>query len=120
VICTCCDCCCHFLETVNGNDGMNWVAPPRHQAAVDEARCDHCGLCKPACNTGAHQVRRKVHTYDPSLCLGCGNCVEACRPGAIELVPNRAYRRPSRDFKALAYKLVPVAGMAMLRAKLTR
>jgi ferredoxin len=118
VICTCCDCCCHFLETVHEAGGMAWVAPARYRAAVDEVRCTHCGLCKPACGTHAHTVRRKVHHYDETLRVGCGNCVSACRENALSLIHNPRYRRPSPSFERLAYRLVPSAALVLLKAKL--
>ncbi len=120
VICTCCECCCHLLQTVNEWGGHNWLAAPRYLAAVDDELCDHCGLCRPACGTRAHEVRKKVHTYQRDRCIGCGNCLQTCPQKAIILEPNRRYRRPSPDFDRLARRLVPGIGWTMLRARLGR
>ncbi len=120
VICTCCECCCHMLELVNEWEGQRWIAPARHLLAVDEQGCDHCGLCRPACGTRAHRVERKVHSFLPQRCIGCGNCVDACPQGALQLAPNPRYRRPAPTFEKLGWRLAPAAGLAMLRARLTR
>ena len=119
-ICTCCECCCHLLETINDHDARGWVAPPRFVVEVDEDRCDHCGLCKPACSTHAHTVAKKIHTYHRERCIGCGNCVDVCRPEAISFEPNGAYDPAPTDFNKLAKKLMPAIGWAMLRAKVAR
>ena len=119
-ICTCCECCCHLLETINDHDARGWVAPPRFLVEVDEQRCDHCGLCKPACSTRAHTVSKKVHTYHRKRCIGCGNCVDVCRPEAISLEPNPAYRQAPADFDKLVKKLLPPIAWAMIRAKVAR
>lgn len=120
VICTCCECCCHMLELVNEWEGQRWLAPPRFRLAVDEPRCDHCALCRPACATRAHRVERKVHTFHAELCIGCGNCVGACPQGALRLEPNAGYRRPPATFEKLGWRLAPSAGLAMLRARFSR
>ena len=117
VICTCCECCCHALQLVNEWGGQQWLAPPRFLLAMDESRCDHCGLCRPACGTHAHEVKRKVHTFHPERCIGCGICVDACPQGALMLEPNRGYRRPARSFTHLGARVAPSAGLALLRAR---
>jgi ferredoxin len=117
VICTCCECCCHALQLVNEWGGQRWLAPPRFLLAMDESRCDHCGLCRPVCGTRAHQVERRVHTFHPELCIGCGNCVDACPRAALMLEPNRGYRKPARSFTHLGARIAPSAGLALLRAR---
>jgi len=120
VICNCCDCCCHLLELIHDMGGRNWVAPPRYLAEVDEDACDHCGLCLPACSTGAHAVARKAHTYAVEACIGCGNCVDVCRTHAIRLVPNPRYKRAPQDFGKLLKRVAPGIGLALLKARFGR
>ena len=55
-ICTCCDCCCHFLHMVNefGQNGL--IAPAHFVANVDKAQCNDCSKCVKKCNTLAHKM----------------------------------------------------------------
>ena len=105
-ICTCCDCCCHFLESVNHYGGMASITPPRVLASFDASLCDHCGKCVKACNTHAHTLENKKHSFNPANCLGCGLCVETCKPAAIKMLDNPAYRTPFSGYKSLVLKAV--------------
>ncbi len=120
IICTCCECCCHLLAVVNDHGARGWVAPPKYIVEVDRDRCEHCGLCKPACSTRAFTVTKKVHSYEPSRCIGCGNCIDVCQTGALKLVPYKPYRRPPKNFKKLMLKLLPAVGLVLARAKMAR
>jgi len=117
-ICTCCDCCCHFLETVNHYGGGALLAAPHFKARVDTDLCDNCGKCARACNTGAHVMEAKVHYYHADKCIGCGACVDVCtKAKAITMVENPEYRPPSKDFRMLGLKLLPGFMMAGLKAR---
>lgn len=120
VICTCCDCCCHFIETVNHYQGRNIVAPPALTAVVDEDICNHCGRCIKACNTHAHTLSDKTHCFDAEKCIGCGLCVSACPQGAIAMCENPEYRAPSKNFATLGAKLMPAVTATALRVKIKR
>lgn len=120
VICTCCDCCCHFLETVNHYQGRNIVAPPPVMAMVGEDTCNHCGRCINACNTHAHTISGKTHCFDPEKCIGCGLCIPACPEGAITMRKNPAYHPPARNFGALGAKLMPAVTATALKVKIKR
>ncbi|HPG52430.1 MAG TPA: 4Fe-4S binding protein [Spirochaetota bacterium] len=119
-ICTCCDCCCHFLESVNHYGCGNLMAPPPRLARVDEGLCNNCGLCVKACNTAAHKLAEKKHTYSSGKCLGCGLCVPVCRKGAISMAAKPAYRPPARGFASLGISLAPKTAISGLRAILAR
>ncbi len=118
-ICTCCDCCCHALGIINGLGGK-LAAPPHFLAAVDEARCTHCGRCVAACNTHAHAMLDRRHVYDAARCLGCGLCVAACGEQAIDLVENEHYRPPSPTYRKLILKLLRPVVRTGLGIKLRR
>jgi len=119
-ICTCCDCCCHFLESVNKYGGMTSVAPPHFMANLDESLCNNCGKCSKVCNTHAHTVEDKIHSFDIDKCIGCGLCVDACNQKAISMVENPAYKPPSRDFNRLGLRILPYGVLSALKVKLSR
>jgi Pyruvate/2-oxoacid:ferredoxin oxidoreductase delta subunit len=119
-ICTCCDCCCHFVEVINNFGGKVLMAAPHFFAVVDESLCDDCGKCSMCCNTHAHTYKNKTHQFDRDKCIGCGICVATCKRSAITMVENPAYKPPSEDLKKLGLKLFPTTALAGLKAKLTR
>jgi ferredoxin len=118
-ICTCCDCCCHALGIINAVGGK-LAAPPRYLAAVDAARCTHCGRCVRVCNTSAHVLLDKKHVFDAGKCIGCAHCIAACEKGAIGLVENRQYKPPSTTYKKLILKMLPPVLRIGLGIKLRR
>jgi ferredoxin len=119
-ICTCCDCCCHFLESINHYGCKSLLAPPRYLARVDDGLCNSCGLCVRACNTAAHRLVEKKHSYTSDKCIGCGFCVAVCKKGAISMAFNADYRRPARGFASLGISLMPKTAISGLRAILSR
>jgi len=119
-ICTCCDCCCHALETINHYDGKTLVAPSHFIVEVDESLCNNCGKCARACNTHAHVMDNKKHFYEVDKCIGCGVCVALCKEGALSMVENPEYKEPAKGFAQLAVKLLPATALTGLKTKLTR
>jgi NAD-dependent dihydropyrimidine dehydrogenase PreA subunit len=58
--------------------------PLREIIRIDEARCDGCGLCVPACAEGAIAlVDGKARLVSDTLCDGLGACLGHCPQGAI-------------------------------------
>lgn len=119
-ICTCCDCCCHGLETINHFGGMALMAQPRFKAVVNPAACTDCGRCLRACNTHAHTVATKTHRYDPTRCIGCAACISACPEGALSLIENPLYTPPSTSFARLFLRMAPRFTAYVIRASLVR
>jgi len=117
-ICTCCDCCCHYIKSINQFGAMITVAAPHYLATVEEIVCNNCGKCVRVCNTHAHSLSEKQHFFDQSKCIGCGVCEDICPQGAIRLVENPAYRPPAKDFSRLGLRLLPAAIMTALRVRL--
>jgi ferredoxin len=105
-ICTCCDCCCRALK-IHNSFSKNLVAPSHIIAAVDEHLCNNCGRCVKACNTQAHSLDDKKHSYNPALCVGCGNCAVSCGNNAITMEENRLYKPPSGSYTRLILKMLP-------------
>lgn len=50
---------------------------------VDEARCDHCGICARSCRFNALLVLPEQVLFFEELCHGCGLCQYLCPQGAI-------------------------------------
>lgn len=119
-ICTCCDCCCHALETVNHYKGKTLIAESHYLAKVDEALCDNCGKCSRACNTLAHTMEKKKHLFDLKKCIGCAVCVSSCKENAIGMIENPGFKPPSKGFGTLGFKLLPPTALSGLRAKLSK
>ncbi len=119
-ICTCCDCCCHGLETINHYGGMALMAQPRFKVVVDTKACIHCGRCLKPCNTMAHGMADGAHHYDPARCIGCAACISACPTGALSLGENPLYTPPSSSLFHLLMRVVPRLVVYMIRALIVR
>jgi NAD-dependent dihydropyrimidine dehydrogenase PreA subunit len=58
----------------------------REVVTIDEALCDGCGLCIPACHEGALRViDGKARLVADRLCDGMGACLGQCPRGAIRI-----------------------------------
>jgi Pyruvate/2-oxoacid:ferredoxin oxidoreductase delta subunit len=119
VICTCCDCCCHALETANYYS-RNFIAAAHHVAQVDDSLCSNCGQCVAACNTHAHVVDDGTHRLLTDKCIGCGYCVAACTRTAIRLVENPSFTRPKSGYVRLLMTMIPPITMMGLKIKWRR
>lgn len=59
--------------------------------AIDENKCDGCGLCIPACEEGALQiVDGKAKLVKDIYCDGLGNCLGECPRDAIAIIERDA------------------------------
>jgi len=116
-ICTCCDCCCHLLESVNRFGGKTSLSQPRFKVQYDSSVCTDCGLCVKACNTYAHTLFEKKHRFDQGKCIGCGVCVQECKGKALKLVENPEYARPYPSYKSLLLKVIIFMTWARLKMK---
>ncbi len=64
---------------------------PRKIVQIDEARCDGCGQCIPACAEGAIAlVGGKARLSADVLCDGLGACLGECPQGAITVIERDA------------------------------
>jgi MinD superfamily P-loop ATPase len=54
-----------------------------HEAVIDPAACDGCGMCAEVCRFGAVFNAPAGYRIDPLKCEGCKVCVHFCPAGAI-------------------------------------
>jgi MinD superfamily P-loop ATPase len=54
-----------------------------HEAVIDPAACDGCGICAEVCRFAAVRSTAAGFTIDPLKCEGCKVCVQLCPAGAI-------------------------------------
>ncbi len=92
-LCTSCDRCamwCSLTHFGEMNISRSNVYVLRREPAVDvPVTCIQCGVCIPACPTGA--ISRTASTgavvVEAQLCSACGICVMACPYGVIKIDP---------------------------------
>ena len=63
----------------------------RNIVEIDEAKCDGCGHCVPACEEGAIRlIDGKARVVSETYCDGLGACLGHCPRGAISIVQRPA------------------------------
>jgi len=106
--CSCCGCCCMALRTLTQFNKPGFVARPHFMPAINREKCQKCGTCAEACNTGAHHVTENVsHAHEPARCIGCGLCAVACPEGALTMEPVKIYEPPLKSAAQILLKKGP-------------
>ena len=83
IICNCCkDCCINWPG--ERTSGINFAAPSRFTAVVDEDLCTACEACVDRCYFDAIDVG-DVADINEEKCMGCGLCLVTCPVEAISL-----------------------------------
>ena len=92
VFCSCCSCCCWFLNALKQFDYHDAIAEASHAAEQDVERCIGCGTCVERCQFDAWNPARngEVPSLNLEKCFGCGVCVSSCPVDAISFVPRTA------------------------------
>ena len=87
--CSCCDCCCWFLDKLKQFDYHDGVVESSHIAKHLPDQCVACGLCVQKCPFDAWTVGEDggKPTLNTNKCFGCGVCVTACPSQAIAFIP---------------------------------
>jgi ferredoxin len=87
-ICNCCRCCCELMIGVQAGFSAG-VGKTPFLAAVNDDKCNGCGLCVPACNVSSITLREgaaeRRAVIDKVSCLGCGVCIPVCARKALTL-----------------------------------
>jgi len=102
-ICSCCACCCAFLESKAVlKEGFPGHQPSNYLVVKDEAKCTLCGLCVKRCPVSAmgpivegtacvgatgsgRALPEKKIVHHPEKCIGCGVCARKCPGDALAL-----------------------------------
>ena len=94
VFCSCCSCCCWFLNALKQFDYHDAIVESSHIATHNVDTCVACGMCVVWCPFEAWSTAANggKPTLDPAKCFGGGVCVSSCPTEAIPFVPRRAAR----------------------------
>jgi ferredoxin/polyferredoxin len=85
---------------------------PLLRIALDEARCDGCGVCEKACKAGCiDSARRQV---DLDACVACFVCLDVCPKGGVRY--GLARRAPAVSAPATCEPAADAGRRAVLRA----
>lgn len=85
-ICSCCECCCHDLQSIKKYGRPDITAKSDYIAFVENT-CTHCGICVERCVFDARRMDNGKMIFEPEKCYGCGLCVSTCPENAIKLIP---------------------------------
>jgi len=97
IVCSCCSCCCWFLNALKQFDYHDAVVESSHVAEQDAELCVGCAACVERCPFDAWAAAQNGDrpSLNPGKCFGCGVCVSGCPTGAISFVP-RVVAEPAR------------------------
>ncbi len=88
IFCSCCSCCCWFLNALRQYDYHDAIVEATHVAEHDIGTCIACGACVSRCpfDAWAAPQNGEKPSLDQDKCFGCGLCVSSCQTGAISFV----------------------------------
>jgi electron transport complex protein RnfB len=107
-VCSCCKCCCAFLEATCLLAKPAEFVMNNYHAVLDPEKCIGCGECSKRCKTEAIKTQpaeddKKVKAVkiDLNRCIGCGVCVASCKSGALTLAKKEKQTDPPEDMDTL-------------------
>jgi NAD-dependent dihydropyrimidine dehydrogenase PreA subunit len=105
--CTCCGCCCGYLQFYKALPQPALAAQSPFVAALDTEACSGCGICIERCQMDAFTEDGDRVAHNPDRCIGCGLCVSTCPTGALTLkrVPGRDSTRIPETLKEAQRKI---------------
>jgi len=107
-ICSCCSCCCGFLDIARRIPRPAEFWATNFHVAIDADECTGCGSCADGCPALA--IKWIDATETPLLvdgrCIGCGQCVAACPDGALCLEHNAKTIVPPENTDELLEQLM--------------
>jgi Pyruvate/2-oxoacid:ferredoxin oxidoreductase delta subunit len=92
IFCSCCSCCCWFLNALKQYDYHDAIVESSHVAEHDVTACVACEACVARCPFDAWSAVANggKPVLNPEKCFGCGLCTSSCPSGVISLVPRPA------------------------------
>jgi ferredoxin len=84
-ICCCCGCCCGVLRSLKRTAAPARLVSSPFAAALEESRCQGCGVCLQRCQMEALTLENDRMHLDAERCIGCGLCIPTCPTGALSL-----------------------------------
>jgi Fe-S-cluster-containing hydrogenase component 2 len=103
-LCNCCECSCAVLKA--WTRGMrNTTSPSRYLVHLDPRRCSLEKDCLDACPVNALEIQEDKLLVDETECLGCGLCIPACPTGALHLElrekPPKVYKNNDTLYRSI-------------------
>jgi Pyruvate/2-oxoacid:ferredoxin oxidoreductase delta subunit len=92
IICNCCEDCCINWPGPR-TSAVNYCAPSRFAAVVDEDDCTGCETCLDRCYFEAIEMDDGIAKVVEENCMGCGLCAVTCPTDAVSMkeVRNEAF-----------------------------
>lgn len=116
-ICSCCGCCCVFLNGITKKNLKHVVATTNFQAQIQSNKCTYpsCRLCMERCQIKAIGENNSIFINE-EICLGCGICSSSCPNKAIIMKSREKRIIPPESMRDLYNRLLKERGRPVLSA----
>lgn len=115
-ICSCCGCCCVFLNGITKKKLKHAVATTNFQAEIQLNNCAYpsCKLCLEKCQIKAIGENNSGIFINKEMCLGCGICSSSCPSKAIIMKLRKKRIIPPESMRDLYNRLLKERGRPAL------